>query len=132
MIGIILTLIIGFGIALLSRFNTSGIAITIGDYTYSDIPLYVITVGTYLTGLLLAWVIEVPQAIATAFQIMGLGHKINSGQNAIIQLQNKINKLEIENIKLQERNKSIVGVSHTSENYHPNIFQTIFHKLNIK
>ena len=132
MIGLMLTVIIGLGIAFLSRYNTSGIILTIGDYTYSNIPLYVITVGTYVLGILLAWIIEVPQEIATAFQIMGLGKTISSGKNTIGQLQNKIKKLEIENIKLTERNQTIISNRKPGENYQQNTIHNLLHRLHLK
>lgn len=132
MIGLILTIIIGFGIAFFSRYNTAGITISIGDYTYFDIPLYVITVGTYLLGLLLAWIIEVPHAIVTTLQIMGLGRKISSGNNTILQLQNKIKSLEIENIKLHERNQIIAANKKPDENNKPNIIHNLLHRLNLR
>lgn len=132
MIGLILTIIIGLGIAFFSRHNTTGISITIGDYTYINLPLYVFTVGAYLLGLFLAWIIEIPQAVVTSLQIMGLGHKISSGNNTITQLQEKIKKLEIENIKFHDRNETIVANKQTSENCRPNIFHNILHRLNLR
>ncbi len=132
MIGLILTIIIGFGIAFFSRHITSGVTITIGGNTYSDIPLFVITVGTYLLGLLLAWIIEIPQTIVTTLRIMGLGRKISSGNKTIEQLQNKINKLELENKKLRERNQSIIADRPPDENYRPNIIQKTLHRLNLR
>jgi hypothetical protein len=132
MIGIFFTLLIGLGIIFLSRSSVSDIAITIGDQKYSNIPLYAITLGTYLLGILLAWIIEVPQTIVTALHIMGLGHTINSGKNTIIQLQNKINKLETENIKLREHNHSIITNRKTDLNYRSNIIQNFLQRLNLK
>lgn len=131
MIGLVITIIIGFVIAFFSRHITSGVTITIGENIYSNIPLFVITVGTYLLGLLLAWIIEIPQSIATAFRIMGLGRKINSGNKTIEQLQNKIKKLELENIKLHDHNQ-FVASRQTDVNYRPNIFQKALHKLNLR
>lgn len=127
-----LTIIIGVGIAFFSRYNTSGITLTIGDYSYFNIPLYVITVGTYMLGILLAWIIEVPQAIGTTLQIMGLGHTIRSGNNTILGLQNKIKKLEIENIKLTQHNHSIITNHHTDGNYRPNIIHNFLHRFNLR
>lgn len=132
MIRFILTIVIGLGIAFFSRYNSAGITLTIGDYTYFNIPLFVLTVGTYLLGLFLAWIIEIPQAIMTSLHIMGLGHKISSGNNTILQLQDKIKRLGIENIKLQERNQSIIADKQTGGNYRPNIFQNLLHKLNLR
>ncbi len=132
MIGLMLTIIIGVGIAFFSRYNTSGITLTVGDDTYFNIPLYVVTVGTYMLGILLAWVIEVPQAIGTAFQIMGLGHTIKSGNNTILALQNKIKKLEIENIKLTQHYHSIITNHQTDGNYRPNIIHNFLQRLNLR
>lgn len=131
MIGLIITIIIGFAIAFFSRHVTSGLTMTVGENTYSNIPLFVITVGAYLLGLLLAWIIEVPHSITTAFQIMGLGRKISSGKNTIVQLQNKINKLELENNKLRERNQ-IIANRPQDGNYRPNIIQKALHRLNLR
>ena len=74
-----------------------------------------------------------PQSIATAFQIMGLGRTIKSGNNTIVQLQNKIKKLETENIKLHERNnQSIIVDKQADGNYKQNIIQNFLHRLNLK
>ena len=133
MIGLILTIIIGFGIAYFSRYVSSGLTITIGENVYSNIPLFIITVGTYILGILLAWIIEVPQSIATAFHIKGLGRTIKSGNNTITQLQEKIKKLETENIKLHERNNKPIVVNKQSDgNYKPNIIHNFLHRLNLK
>lgn len=132
MIGLMLFILIGFGIALFSRYSTPGITFTIGDYQYSNVPLFALTVGTYLLGILLAWIVEVPESIATAFQIMGLGRSIKSGNNTIAQLQNKIKSLEIENIKLQERNHSIVANRQKDANCRPNIINNLLHRLNLR
>lgn len=132
MIGLILTIIIGFGIAFFSRNTGTFFSLTVGDNVYFNVPLYVITVGTYLLGLLLAWIIEVPQSITTAFQIMGLGRTIKSGNKTIVQLQNKITKLEAENTKLRERNQSISADRPITENYHPNVIQNFLHRLNLR
>lgn len=127
-----MTVIIGLSIAFLSRFNTSNIILTIGDYTYSNIPLYAITVGTYIIGILLAWIIEIPQGIATAFQIIGLGRTISSGKNTIGELQNKIKRLEIENIKLVERNQTIISNRRPGENSHHNTIHNLLHRLHLR
>lgn len=132
MIGLILTIIIGLGIGYFSSNTTSGITITIGDYKYFNIPLFVITVGTYLLGILLAWIIEVPQSIATALQIMGLGRTIKSGNNTIVELQNKIRRQETENIKLRQHIQSITANKQTDGNYRPNIIQNLLHRLNLR
>ena len=75
---------------------------------------------------------EVPQEIATAFQIMGLGKTISSGKNTIGQLQNKIKKLEIENIKLTERNQTIISNRKPGENYQQNTIHNLLHRLHLK
>lgn len=131
MIGLIVTIIIGCAIAYFSRYVSSGLTITIGENVYSNIPLFIITVSTYILGILIAWIIEVPQSIATAFRIMGLGRTIKSGNNTIIQLQEKIEKLETENIKLGERNKNSIIVNKQADgNYQKNIIQNFLHRLN--
>lgn len=128
MIGFILTIIIGFGIAYLSSTSISSISITLGNYTYSNIPLTAITLSTYLIGMVLAWIIEVPQTIATALKIIGFGRTIKSGDNTIIQLQSKIQKLEIENSKLQGQYQSRIANRATEENVSSNSLRNFFRK----
>lgn len=132
MIGLILTIIIGFGIAYFSRQITSGMRVTIGENVFPNIPLYVITVGTYVIGIIIAWIIEVPQSIATSFRIKGLGRNVKSGNNTIAQLQNKIDKLEIENVRLHEHNKSIIVNRPADGSYKPNSIQNFLHRLNLR
>jgi hypothetical protein len=131
MIGLIFTALIGFAIALISRHNISNFSLTIGSYSFSNIPLYIFTISSYMLGLLIAWIIEVPQAIGTGFKIMGLGRTIKSGNSTIVQLQNKIKTLELENNKLSERNKTMIDKP-TNEQNKPNGIQNFFHKLNLR
>lgn len=132
MIGFILTLVIGIGIAFFSNASTSGVTLTIGEYKYFNIPLFVVTVGTYLLGIVLAWLIEVPQTIVTAFHVMGLGRTIRSGNNTITQLQNKINKLEMENSKLHDRNQAIIAERKADKNYSSHIIDNFLHRLKLR
>lgn len=130
MIGIILTLVIGLGIAYFSRFSGSGITLSVGSSTFVNIPLALLTVGTYMLGILLAWIIGIPDMIATAFEITGLGRAVRSGKNTIIELQNKISKLELENARLHGENQNSNNGIRTNENYRPNIFQNFLHRFN--
>lgn len=133
MIGLIITIIIGFGIAYFSRQITSGMTVTIGQNVFSNIPLYVITVSTYAIGIIIAWIIKVPQSIATSFRINGLGRNVRSGNNTIAQLQNKISKLEMENTKLRESNNQSVIVNKQADgSYKPNTIQKFLNRFTQK
>lgn len=128
MIGFILTLIIALVLAYFSRNNTAVINLGLGDYGNISLPLPYLTVGTYFLGIIFAWILEVPNSLANAFRIMGLGRTIKSGNNSIKDLQNKIIKLESENTRLREENRSII-ISKKTDNYiKPNIFRNLFNR----
>lgn len=130
MIGLLLTLIIGLGIALISWIYMPGvITISPGDNQYYNIPLYAIPLFTYSLGIFLAWIIEIPQSVGTAFHIMGLGRTVRSGNNTISELQNKIIKLEAENAQLRDHNRNINTNRQPIENYQPNVIQNFLHRL---
>lgn len=114
MIGLILTIIIGLGIAFFSSRNASGITVGIGEYPDVTIPIYIVTVGAYVLGIVLAWIIKVPQAIGTHFRISSLGRTIKTGNTTIEQLQKRIHTLETEIDKLRERTQT--SLTHALKN----------------
>ncbi len=131
MIGLLLTLIIGFGIAYFSRHVSTDITFSVGKYVYPNIPLFFITVGTYILGILLAWIIEIPQSIATTFHIMGLGRKVKSGNTTITELQNKIEKLELEIRTLHQRDKFDFSNKQSDPTYKSNRLRNFLQKHNL-
>lgn len=131
MIGLLLTIFIGIGIAIISRYSPVRITINPGDNQIYEVPLYYVTVGTYLIGILIASIIEIPQTIVSSLRILGLGRSVESSKNTITKLQNKIEKLETDKSNLNIKNQVIrdnnSNVASTS-----NRFQNFLHRIHLK
>lgn len=92
-----------FGIlsALFANQNTGTATLHLGYSTLTNIPLYLIILGSMLLGLIMAWVISVIESILVSFRIMGKNRAIKATQQEVETLKQKLQDVELENIKLK-------------------------------
>lgn len=93
--------------AYLSQNNLMPVPLHLGTYTFSDIPLFYIIIGSLLTGLGLAFVIYLFNSIFTAFTMHGKDNTIKRGKSDIVDLTKRIHQLELENERLKNNSTVI-------------------------
>lgn len=93
--------------AYLSQNNLMLVPLYLGPYTYTDIPLFYIIIGSLLTGLVLAFLIYLFNSIFTAFTMHGKDNTIKRGKSDIVDLTKRIHQLELENEKLKNNSTVI-------------------------
>mgnify|MGYP001610331697 FL=1 len=101
MFKLILLLVVGSAMAYLSQNNLMLVPLHLGTYTFSDIPLFYIIIGSLLTGLGLAYLIYIVHSIFTAISMHGKDNKIKQGKSDIVDLTKRIHQLELENERLK-------------------------------
>ncbi len=103
----ILLLVFGGVMAYLSQNNLMLVTLRLGTYTFSDIPLFYIIIGSLLTGLCLAYLIYLINSIFTAFSMRRKDNKIEEGKSEIVDLTKQIHQLELENERLKNNSTVI-------------------------
>lgn len=101
MLVLIVTVIFGLGIAYFATQNTTTITIKLAGYTLTDLPLYVMVVGSLLVGLLFAWIINLVSSISSSLTIHGKDKTIKEAKKTIADLTKKVHELELENTQLK-------------------------------
>lgn len=107
MLTLILLLIIGSIIAYLAQNNLTPVILHFGKYVFSGIPLFYIIIGSLLTGLGLAYLIDLVHSIFTAFTMHGKDNKIKQTKSEIVDLTKQIHQLELENERLKNNSTVI-------------------------
>ncbi len=102
MLILILFLIVGSVIVYISKFNYTPVTVNLGIYTFSNIPLFYVIVGSLLVGLIFSYLVYLVHAISTAFKLRGKDKEIKNNKNEVLELTKRIHQLEIENEKLEQ------------------------------
>lgn len=99
---LIVFLLLSVGMVYVAQDNLSLVPLHIGNYVFSDIPLFYVIIGSILTGLGFAYVIHIVHSIFTRLSIRGKDNKIKQGKGEIAELTKQIHKLELENEELKK------------------------------
>ncbi len=98
---LILLLVFGSGVAYFALQNTSLVTLTLANYTFVDVPLFHVMIGSMLVGVVLAYVIHLVYSISTSMTIYGKDKKIKHAENELTELTKKVHQLELENTELR-------------------------------
>ena len=98
---LILLIVVGALMTYLAQNNLMLVPLHLGPYTFADIPLFYIIIGSVLSGLGIAYGMHLIGSIFTALSIHGKDNKIKQGKNDIVDLTKRIHQLELENEKLK-------------------------------
>lgn len=100
---IILTVVLGLGIAFFATQNGSVINLHFGPYILPDVPVYLVVVGALLFGLLLAWIFYLLRSFSSSITRHNRENKLKEANQTIVDLTKSIHQLEIENARLREK-----------------------------
>ena|SRR3989344_1816358 len=106
MLALILLIISGAAFAFFATQNTHNTEITLASYTFDEIPMYAIVLGSLLLGILVSWVISFFGFVSSSLTILGKNRKIGEGKKEIGGLEKQIHDLELENERLKGEAKS--------------------------
>lgn len=101
MLNIIFLLIAGSALTYISKYNLDLVTVNLGIYTFVNIPLFYVIVGSILVGLLFSYILQLLGNILTYFEIRSKTREIKTGKDEILNLTKTVHQLEIENEKLK-------------------------------
>ena len=102
---LIIAVIAGIGTAYFATQNPIMVPITLASYHFLNIPLYMLVAGSLLFGLLIAWIISLFGALGNSFLFHKQNNRIQNDNKIIQDLTDKIHDLELENVRLKEKNQ---------------------------
>lgn len=101
MITLLTMILFAWVIAFFATQNTSGVSITLANFTLHGVALYVIVLASVLTGILLSSVISLIGTVSSALTIRGKEQKIREYEKRVDELKKKIHELSHENVRLK-------------------------------
>ena len=104
MLSLIFLLVVGTGITFLSMQNTEVVTLNFLDYTFTNLPIYYVIIGSILTGVVLAYSISFINSISTYMLIRTQHKKIGKERKEVAELTKRVHQLEIENVGLKTEN----------------------------
>jgi putative membrane protein len=104
MSGLIILIVFGIGIGLFSTQNTQSASITFANYTFRNIPMYLIILGAILSGIFVSWIISLFGFVSSFFTLHGKESKIKESKKEIANLTKRLHELELENERLKAEN----------------------------
>lgn len=98
---LIVTFLIGLGIAYFAIQNTNPVTITLANYPLKNVPVYLLAIASFLIGLFVSWVISLADSLSSLLTIHGKEKTIKEDKKLIADLEEKIHVLELENAKFK-------------------------------
>lgn len=106
MLILILLLVVGAILVYISKFNFIPVSINLGLYTFSDIPLFYVIIGSLVLGLVLSYVVYLVHSISTSFAFRGKNKEIKKNKDEVLELTKRVHQLELENEKIKNGSDS--------------------------
>lgn len=102
MLNLILFLFFGSIMAYLAFQNSAHVTLVFFSYTFPNVSLFFVILGSMLIGVLLAYVIQLAGSISMILTLHGKDNKIKDSENNVTQLTKKTHQLELENESLKK------------------------------
>lgn len=99
MLVLILLLVVGSVLVYISKFNFVPVAVNLGFYTFSNIPLFYVIVASVVFGLVLSYFVYLAHAISTSFILRGKNKEIKENKEEVLELTKNVHQLELANEK---------------------------------
>ncbi len=112
MLILILLLIVGSALVYVSKFNYMPVNVDLIWYSFSNIPLFYVIVGSLLVGLVISYLVYLINEIAVAFTLSRKDTEIKQNKNEVLELTKRVHQLELENEKLKRKS----GIKSTDQN----------------
>jgi uncharacterized integral membrane protein len=101
MLVILLSVVFGLAIGYFSTQNATPVTLQFGDFTLLDVPLYLVTIGSLLLGLLIAWIFYFARTVSTSVTIFGKDYAMRKSHRTVTEMDQKLHELEAENARLK-------------------------------
>jgi uncharacterized integral membrane protein len=99
---LILYLVVGSLVVYISSFNFTPVTVNLGFYTFANIPLFYVIIGSLLAGLVLSYLVYLIRSISTSLTLRGKNKEIKKEKDEVLELTKRVHQLELENEKLKK------------------------------
>lgn len=107
MVVLIVGVILGIAIGYFATQNTTPVTIQFGEYTFADIPLYLIMVGSLITGVLVSWILYLAKILSSGTTTYGKDYAaMRRARRVAADLEQRVHELEAENVQLRSDHHS--------------------------
>lgn len=100
MLVLIVVVLLGLGFAYFAAQNTLSTTVYLGSFVVRELPLYVVTLGSLLLGVLISWIISIVGGLSSYFTSFRKDVRIRDSEQKIEDLRARINALGVENARL--------------------------------
>ncbi|MCB9813163.1 MAG: LapA family protein [Pseudomonadales bacterium] len=101
MLILIFLILVGAGFTFLSMQNTQLVSLNFLNYSFSNLPINYVIIGSILLGVILAFFISFINSISTAMKIRGQHQQLKQEKKSVAELTKKVHQLELENVGLK-------------------------------
>jgi uncharacterized integral membrane protein len=101
MLLLILLLVVGAALAYVSNYNLMPVTVNLGLYTFLNVPLFYVIVGSVVVGLLLSYIAYLIHAISASLALQAKARELKTSKEEVLELTKRVHQLELENEKLQ-------------------------------
>lgn len=101
MITLVALIVTGIAAAIFATQNTQLTSVQIAQYSFSDVPVYLIVLGAVLLGILVSFIINFINSLAASIAMHGKDGTLKSVKREVDELNKEIHKLELENTRLK-------------------------------
>lgn len=105
MLAIIFTIILSLAISFLFTLDSTPTTLYLGDTILPEIPIFLVVFVSLIVGAFLASVTTIVNLITSKLTIMGKNSDLKKSYRSTDKLQEKVDKLEGENLELKEQIK---------------------------
>lgn len=95
--------------------NLGTTAIMIVGYSYTDIPIYVVVLGSMLIGIVVSWILYLTNAVSSLVTLRGKNTEIKGALQTVDELKRENDNLRTENAKLQSKKEPLIRDEQSNE-----------------
>lgn len=107
MFALLIIVLFGIFFSIFATQNTSGVPVHLLGYWSGNIPLYMVSLLSLFTGVVMSWILSIFGWASTFFTLHSKDSYIKKSEGKIDKLQQKISELEVENATLREEKQQI-------------------------
>jgi uncharacterized integral membrane protein len=101
MLSIILSVVFGLGVGYFATQNTAPVTIQFGEFVLENLPLYLVTIGSLILGLLIAWIFYIARTVSSTLTIYGNDHEMKRSRPTVADLERKVHELETARLRTE-------------------------------
>lgn len=110
MLVLIVAVVFGVAIGYFATENTTPVTIRVAEYALTEVPLYLVLVGSFFVGLFVAGILYFARSVSSTLTIHGKDHAVKRAQRTVADLEHRVRELEVENAQLRQEHPALSEV----------------------